>query len=109
MTQIDTIQRQLVDQLGDIRSQTLNLSEYYCKSLNRTLDAAEYYLEIYRNCFERLLELCGKSPDEMVLVDYGGGHGILSVFAKRIGFGKVIYVDNVADTVDFCKLVSGQL
>ena len=33
------------------------------------------------------------APGDMVCVDYGGGCGLLSIYAKLIGIGTVIYID----------------
>lgn len=89
----------LLNILNEIRPRELNISSYSRKSLRRILDAAAYYLEIYRFSLDRVLQLCKLSPDMTTLVDYGGGHGILSIMAKMSGFGKVIYVDNNPEAV----------
>ncbi|MBP5190054.1 MAG: SAM-dependent methyltransferase [Bacteroidales bacterium] len=68
--------------------------------MKRTLKAVEYYLDIYRNSLERVLEMCGKSPDEITIVDYGGGHGLLGILAKKLDFRNVIYVDYSADALN---------
>lgn len=49
--------------------------------------ASCYYLDIYRHCIEEM------PSERSVIVDYGGGHGLFSFFAKRIGFKQVIYID----------------
>lgn len=105
----DNIEQQLAGQLKHLKADSLDITRHNKVSLHRTLDAVEYYLEIYRNCIDKVLEMCRKSPGEMTLVDYGGGHGLLSVFAKRLGFGKVIYVDYSPESNELCRAVSQQL
>lgn len=53
----------------------------------RAAKASSYYLEIYMRCIE------GLSANDSVIVDYGGGHGLFSLFAKQMGFKQVIYID----------------
>lgn len=87
----------LLNELKDMRLRDLQISSYSRKALKRTLDAAQYYLEIYNKSLDKVLRLCSMSPSEMTIVDYGGGHGLLSILAKHVGFGRVIYVDNSTD------------
>lgn len=81
-------------QLRTMNVGELRLSDYCSKSLGRVVDASDYYLDIYRYSLEKALEISGLSPAEITIVDYGGGHGILSVLAKRLEFERVIYVDS---------------
>ena len=53
----------------------------------RAAKATRYYLDIYKCCVE------GLSANDSVMVDYGGGHGLFSFFAKQMGFKQVIYID----------------
>lgn len=53
----------------------------------RVAKASRYYLDIYNGCVESL------SASDSVIVDYGGGHGLFSFFAKQMGFKQVIYID----------------
>ena len=92
--------------LGKVNVGELQVSEYSRNALKRVLDAAEYYLEIYRNCLEKVLEMCGLSPEEIIIVDYGGGHGLLSILAKKLGFNKVIYIDYNADALHTVQVLS---
>ena len=81
------------------------MSDYCRVSLNRTLAASEYYVEIYHNSLEKCLELASLSPEEIVIVDYGGGHGLLSAYAKYLGFGRVVYVDINPEAVRMAEQV----
>lgn len=71
----------------------LPLSDYSRSYILRLLPAIDYYMLIYRRCLQRMLEASPKAPAEMTMVDYGGGHGFLSLVAKRCGVGRVIYID----------------
>lgn len=87
----------LLNDLKSLSLRDLQISSYSRKALKRTLNASQYYLEIYNKCLDEVLKQCDMTPEEMTLVDYGGGHGLLSILAKRIGFGRVIYVDVSTD------------
>lgn len=106
MTQVISV---LLSDIKNLHLRDLQISSYSRKSLKRTLDAARYYLEIYNNSLNHVLQLCQKSPEEVTIVDYGGGHGLLSILAKRIGFGRVIYVDNSTDAFRTVGVLSEML
>lgn len=109
MNSPDSIQRHLVDLLTNVNVKELDLSPYSRKALKRVLDAAEYYLEIYRESLERVLAHCNKFPAQMTIVDYGGGHGLLSILAKQLGFGQVIYIDTNADAIHTVEVMEKYL
>ena len=89
MNNPDAIQKALAHTLAQLNVNQLPVSEYSRTALKRVLDAAEYYLDIYRNSLERTLAMCDKSPDQMTIVDYGGGHGLLGILAKKLDFARV--------------------
>ncbi len=65
-------------------------------------EVSKYYIDIYRSSLERVAALSSQSgtptsPDNMVVVDFGGGHGMLSILAKQMGFGRVVYIDRNPD------------
>lgn len=105
----DTLQHQLSVEVKQLQPDSLALSDYSRQGLQRVVSAVEYYLEIYRYSLEKVLECCSLSPDEITIVDYGGGHGLLSIFAKRLGFARVIYVDASPDAVQTVQLLSQRL
>lgn len=99
----------LLHDLEGLSLRNLQISAYSRKSLRRTLDAAQYYLEIYNHALDKALQLCSLSPAEMTVVDYGGGHGLLGILAKRVGFGRVIYVDYNTDAFRTVGVLSQML
>lgn len=109
MNNPDAIQKALAHTLAQLDVDQLPVSEYSRTALKRVLDAAEYYLDIYRNSLERTLAMCDKSPDQMTIVDYGGGHGLLGILAKKLDFARVIYVDYNADALQTVREMSALL
>ena len=95
--------------LSGIKLRDLRLTDYSRAALKRTLKAAEYYLEIYRNSLEIALERCPVPLEKATVVDFGGGHGLLSVLAKMSGVGRVIYVDTNPDAVHTAHQLSQKL
>ena len=109
MNNPDAIQNTLAHTLAQLDVSRLSISQYSRTALKRVLAAAEYYLEIYRNSLERTLTMCDKSPDRMTIVDYGGGHGLLGILAKKLGFAHVIYIDCNADALQTVHELSALL
>ena len=69
-------------------------AEIYCrKYLRHLLDHKKYYLAIYADVLEKLLSHSTKKKEEVVLVDFGAGNGMLGIFAKFCGFKKVFIND----------------
>ena len=67
----------------------------YCQNyLSYLLDHKKYFLEIYADVFDKVLTHAEKKKEEITLVDYGAGNGLLGIFAKYCGFGRV-YINDV--------------
>lgn len=95
--------------LRTIDYDALPISDYSRRYIRRMLPALDYYLGIYAHGLETLLRSVGKPAEELTLVDYGGGHGFLSILAKQAGVGQVIYVDFNPDAVATIHAVSDYL
>lgn len=80
----------------------LNISDYNKQYLKSYINEVEFYLPIYAQLMAKAIKELAKPIELSVFVDYGGGCGLLSFFAKEIGFEKVIYNDiydvSVADS-----------
>ena len=50
-------------------------------------------MHIYADCLQRGLQAIQTPISDVTLIDYGGGTGFLSILAKSIGIGQVIYID----------------
>lgn len=84
----------------------LPLSDYSRSYILRMLPDLDYYMSIYGRCLHSMLRAGKKEPSELTLVDYGGGHGFLSMAAKRCGVGRVVYVDVNPQAAEAVKVVS---
>ncbi|MDR1919701.1 MAG: class I SAM-dependent methyltransferase [Tannerellaceae bacterium] len=100
----------LAKRLQAIDYDSLPISDYNKRYISAMRPALGYYLDIFAFCLRRGIEETGLAPAEMTLIDYGGGSGFLSLFAKEAGFGRVVYIDLnplSAATVEALRQASG--
>lgn len=93
MTEHNEKIQKLTEQLQAIPYSTLLISNYNKAYIQRMIPAINYYLRIFAICIQKGITESGMPPQELTLVDFGGGSGFLSMLAKAFGVGKVIYVD----------------
>ena len=79
--------------LSAIDYDKLPISDYNKQYISRLKPALMYYLKIYSCCLAKGLQNSVLSLSEITMVDFGGGSGFLSIYAKKLGIGNVIYVD----------------
>ncbi len=79
--------------LSQIDASQLSCSPYAKRYLQHLLQHSSYYLSIYAHVLDQALENTNVSPNHLVLLDYGAGNGLLGIFAKYAGFGKVYLCD----------------
>lgn len=99
----------MLRQLKAIDYHSLPISDYSRQYILRMLPDMEYYLEIYRRSLDAMLRHVGKRASDITMVDYGGGHGFLSLTAKSMGIGRVIYVDFNPQAVETVKALSKEM
>ena len=98
---------------GELLS-TLNIDtvspEIYCKKyLSYLLEHKQYFLEIYADVLQKLVKHSLKNKEEISLIDFGAGNGLLGIFAKYCGFKKVYINDIDKAFVDSAKALAIQL
>jgi hypothetical protein len=71
----------------------LPISDYSKRYLSDKIGSLECELSRDTHIIRSALRDTCKSLEEIVLVDYGGGTGVLSLLAKKLGVGTVIYND----------------
>ena len=92
----------MLNKLQQLDYNALPISTYSRDYILRMLPHLGYYLSIYNRLLDKVISRYGNDPSKIILVDYGGGHGFLSITAKQKGIGTVIYVDynpKAAETV----------
>lgn len=83
----------LAERLQTIDYDQLPISDYNKQYIGSLKPALRYFMRIYSDCLEKGLQATRLSPSEITLIDYEGGSGFLSICAKAIGIGHVIYID----------------
>lgn len=64
--------------------------ELYCrKYLSHLLVHKKYYLHIYADILQKLIQHSPLPQNKISIIDYGAGNGLLGIFAKFCGFGEV--------------------
>ena len=71
----------------------LDISQYNQRYLGRKLNSILPSLQIYSHLLAWSLAAYSSSLEQFVFVDYGGGSGVLSLLAKELKIGTVIYND----------------
>lgn len=99
----------LARQLRALNYDALPISDYNLRYIRRLLPALDYYLDIYSRGLKMMLSRVSKPPQELTLVDYGGGHGFLSLLAKQQGFRQVVYTDYNPDAVATIQTITDHL
>jgi len=96
-----------IESIRKIDFSTLGISEYNCQYIERLMPNLDYYFQIYAQSIKLLLK--NKKP-EGYIVDFGGGHGFLSLYLQQLGF-QVIYCDSnplSVNTIQRIGLILGQ-
>jgi len=96
-------------ELGRITADKISPEPYCKKYLSHLLAHKKYYLAIYADVLQKLLENSEKNKDNITIVDYGSGNGLLGIFAKFCGFKKVILNDIDAKFIAASRELSKQL
>lgn len=99
----------LYQKISAINFKQLPISDYNKKLISRLAPALSYYLDIYAGCLQEGLSKCEKEVKDLIFVDYGGGSGFLSMLAKGIGIGTVIYIDLNEKSVETVKLLQNKI
>jgi 2-polyprenyl-3-methyl-5-hydroxy-6-metoxy-1,4-benzoquinol methylase len=79
--------------LRSLDVQSLTMAPYCQRYLNHLLQNSKYYLSIYAEVLEKVKLASNIPVIDMCLLDYGAGNGLLGLFAKFCGFGKVMVND----------------
>lgn len=85
--------RRLEEKLRGLNLETLSISDYNKRYLGEKLRAVRASLQLNAHLLSWAIHSAGKAPSELVVLDYGGGSGTLSLQAKAVGIGTVVYND----------------
>lgn len=102
---IESSATSLTNRLKEIDYNVLPISDYNKNYIGNLKPALVFFMKIYATCLQQGLKNISVPLSEIVLVDYGGGSGFLSMLAKEIGIGKVIYIDLNPLSVETIRLL----
>jgi len=85
--------KELSVKLRVINPSSIDISEYNQRYLKDKLENLESELAKDAHIMKNVLRDCEKPAADIVFLDYGGGTGFLSLLAKQLGIGTVIYND----------------
>ena len=93
LSQVNAAASRLRKKLSPLELDQLGISEYNQRYFGTKLK--NYSHELQRNNYLLMLSLAGnKLPlSQFTFIDYGGGSGMMSLLAKELGIGRVIYND----------------
>jgi 2-polyprenyl-3-methyl-5-hydroxy-6-metoxy-1,4-benzoquinol methylase len=92
-SQIASAQIRLYDKFINLDIKSLNISEYNKRYLGGKIAILKNELQLCGRLLYLSLNDSHISPEHFVLVDYGGGSGLISFLAAEMGIGTVIYND----------------
>jgi SAM-dependent methyltransferase len=91
--QLASGRRRLRQKLRELDLESAGLSDYNRRYLGQKLAGVDAQLELDADLLRLCLASWTRPLRDFVLVDYGGGTGILAFLAKEIGIGTVVYED----------------
>jgi len=80
--------------LDKVNVEKVSANDYCKKYLAHLILHKKYYLLIYADVLQKVLNYSGKAKEEIVLLDFGAGNGLMGIFAKSCGFKKV-YINDI--------------
>lgn len=110
MTQLfSSYSESFLNKLHNVNVETVSLSPIVKNYLQSVLQHRKYCLEIYCCVLENVVKVAEKKPEQINLLDYGCGNGLLALFAKHCGFAKVYACDYNNDFVEATIALGRQL
>lgn len=95
--------------LASVDTDRLSMSDYAKRYLLHILAHRRYYCHIYARVLELALVHCSKPIQQICLVDYGAGNGLLGLFAKYCGFQKVYINEMSTDFLTAARLLADEI
>src|SRR6476659_1895829 len=96
-------------ELQSVKIENFQIEPYPAQYLSLLLQQHTYYLHIYAQVFQKIIQYSSKRKEEIVLLDYGAGNGLLGMFAKHCGFKAVYSTDINESFVQAAQLLNKQL
>jgi len=95
--------------LQSIQVENLPIQGYPAEYLQLLITQRTYFLHIYAQVLQKVIQYATKPKEAIVLLDYGAGNGLLGMFAKHCGFKTVYNIDINKSFVLAARLLNHQL
>jgi 2-polyprenyl-3-methyl-5-hydroxy-6-metoxy-1,4-benzoquinol methylase len=95
--------------LQTIQVDNFIIERYPAAYLQLLITQHTYYLHIYAQVLDKVVQYSAKRKEEIVLLDYGAGNGLLGMFAKHCGFKAVYSIDINESFVQAAYLLNEKL
>ena len=92
-SRIASAQKRLRQRLVSLDIVSVGLSEYNQRYLRAKIAGIDTALHTYGSILRVALSNSTLPIEKLTVVDYGGGSGVLTLLAKELGVGTVIYID----------------
>ncbi len=109
LLKINNAATRLYSKLQSLDLDSLDISDYNKRYFGRILFDLKASLQLRGYILAWVLHQIPHSLKDIVLVDYGGGSGLLSIFAKELGVGHVCYNDIFSDSCHDSKVIAQSL
>ncbi len=106
---IESAKVRLQDKLVGLDPGSLGISEYNQRYLGTKIHYAEATMDLYGKLISLALDKSTVPTEDFVLVDYGGGSGLISLLALEAGIGTVIYNDIYETSCNDVQILSAAL
>jgi hypothetical protein len=90
---IRSAQNRLYAKLSRLDVSSLSLSDYNKRYLSKKIAGLQGVLQLYGRLILQAMSGNGSDSENFVMVDYGGGSGLISLLALEMGIGTVVYND----------------
>lgn len=100
----DPVIRSFTSKFFNINSKLVGIRDYPGRYLDHILSHLDYYSSIYKYVIEIATQATKKPVQELSVLDFGAGNGLLGMYAKHYGF-KQVWMNDVAG--DFLKAAEG--
>lgn len=98
-----------LDRLKQVQIDKVSEDVYVLRYLQHLIDHAPYYLKIYSNVLNMGIEATSKKAEDIHVLDYGAGVGLMGIYAAFCGFRKVSINDISPSFLAAARELSGQL
>src|SRR3982751_7024910 len=95
--------------LQSIQIESLPIEGYPRAYLQLLITQRTYFLHIYAQVLQKVIQYSTKPKEEIILLDYGAGNGLLGMFARHCGFKTVYSIDINESFVQAAQLLNHQL